>query len=293
MTCCIAALCDDRRAIILAADKMIGFGMIESEPSISKILQIHTHWYVMLAGNDISPAFDIVDAAKRKLEKETNVSVDAVAAAVFGSYTEQRAKQAEAQFLTPLGWTLKYFNSNESGGVIPDATRVSVANEIQNHFLRVTLLVAGFDGTGQGHIFSISDYENRGIPQRCDIPGYRAIGSGGDGAHYMLAWRAYCPTLSIREAIYYVSEGKYFGEYASGVGTRTDLFILRFRKPRIRILEKTVDEKLMKLCEQLEPGKLRKKEIAILNSIHGKNMDTIPKLKLEKKDKEWVVKTEQ
>jgi 20S proteasome alpha/beta subunit len=292
MTCCIAALCDERKAIILAADKMIGFEMIESEPSISKIFPIHKDWQVMLAGNDIAPAFDIVDLAKKKLEEETHVSVEQAAKAIFSTYIEQRARQAEAQFLTPLGWTLNYFNSNESNGVIPDATRVSVANEIRNHYLQVSFLVAGFDEDGKGHIFSVSDYVNRGVPQRWDIPGYHAIGSGGHGAHYMLAWREYSPALSIREAIYYVSEAKYFGEHASGVGTRTDLFIHRFGKHRVRILEKTVDEKLMKLCEQLEPRQLRKKEITVLNSIHGRNMDTIPKLKLEKKDKEWVVKTE-
>jgi len=291
MTCCVAALCDDREAIVLAADKMIGFGMIESEPSISKIFRIHKDWWVLIAGNDIAPAFDILDAAKRKLVGKKDVSVDAAATAVYGSYIDKREQRAEAQFLTPLGWTLKVFNSNQSSGVIPDATRVAVLNRVQNYYLQVSLLVAGFDGTGHGHIFAIDDDDNRGVPRRWDIPGYHAIGSGSQGATYMMAWRELSPTLSVREALYYVAEGKYFGEHASGVGTRTDLFVLRFRKPRIKILEKTVDEKLMKLCEQLEPRQIGKKGVKVLNAIHGTLMDTVPKLKVEKENGEWVIKT--
>jgi len=290
MTCCVAALCDDRKAVVLAADKMIGLGMIESEPSISKIFKIHRDWWVMLAGNDIAPAFDIVDAAKRKLAGKKDVDVDLASRTLHECYVTKRTAEAEAQFLTPLGWTLQSFNSNQSTGVIPDATRVSVSNRIQNHFLQVSLLAAGFDGSGHGHIFAVDDYDGRGIPRRTDIPGYHAIGSGSQGATYMMAWRELSPKLPIREALYYVTEGKYFGEHASGVGTRTDLFILRFRKPRIKILEKTVDEKLMKLCEALEPRRVRKNAIEVLNSIHGTLMDTVPKLRLEKENKSWVIK---
>src|ERR1700734_616829 len=284
MTCCVAALCDDREAIVLAADKMIGFGMIESEPSISKIFRIHKDWWALLAGNDIAPAFDILDAAKRKLAERKYVDVNTASTAVYKSYVEKREQQAEAQYLTPLGWTLQTFNSNRSSGVIPDATRVAVANRIQNHYLPVCLLVAGFDETGNGHIFAVDDDDNRGAPRRLDIPGYHAIGSGSRGAMYMMAWRAVSPKVPVREALYYVAEGKYFGEHASGVGTRTDLFILHFRRSHIRILEKTVDDKLMKLCEQLEPRQIGKRAVKILNSIHGSRIDTVPKLKLEREN---------
>jgi len=201
MTCCVAALCDDSKAIVLAADKMIGLGMIESEPSITKIFKIHRDWWVMVAGNDIAPAFDIVDAAKRELAGKNSVSVGAASRTVYECYVEKRSEQAEAQFLTPLGWTLKKFNSNHSTSVIPDASRVDIANRIQNHFLQVSLLVAGFDRQGDGHIFAVEDYDNRGAPRRWDIPGYSAIGSGSRGAIYMMAWRELSPKLPVREAL--------------------------------------------------------------------------------------------
>jgi hypothetical protein len=37
MTCCVAALCDKAKSIVLISDKMIGTGMIESEPEITKV----------------------------------------------------------------------------------------------------------------------------------------------------------------------------------------------------------------------------------------------------------------
>ncbi len=47
MTCCVAALCDDRMAIVMAADKMVGMAGMESEPDISKIFRLHKNWFVL------------------------------------------------------------------------------------------------------------------------------------------------------------------------------------------------------------------------------------------------------
>lgn len=52
MTFCVAMLCDKSKALILAADKMIGIGWIETEPDITKILDLHKNWKVMFAGDD-------------------------------------------------------------------------------------------------------------------------------------------------------------------------------------------------------------------------------------------------
>ena len=45
----------------------------------------------------------------------------------------------------------------------------------------------------------------------------------------------------------------------------------------------------MKLCERLEPRPLGKEGIEVLNEIHGKRMKTIPKLRLKKEGKDWIV----
>jgi hypothetical protein len=108
--------------------------------------------------------------------------------AVYSSYRGERKELAEATHLTPRGLTLKEFNSPASK-VIPKLIRTRIADNIRMESLPVSLLVAGFDASGKGHIFSVSDYEDRGRPRRHDIPGYCAIGSGGDGAMYMMTYR--------------------------------------------------------------------------------------------------------
>jgi len=42
-------------------------------------------------------------------------------------------------------------NSPE-GQVLPEATRIQLLDKIQGHVLPVSLLVAGFDDVGEGHI---------------------------------------------------------------------------------------------------------------------------------------------
>ena len=288
MTCCIAALCDNRKAIVLAADKMIGVGMIEAEPDIRKIYKLTDKWWLMFAGDDISPVFDILDRSKRQLATANAKTVDEVALVVQESFRTKRAELAEAMYLAPRGWTLKQFNNSSSVGVISPALRATIEESIQSYLLPVSLIVAGFDARNVGHILSIrDDYYggNRGAVQRHDVPGFHSIGSGSYGAIYMMTFRKLSPSLPIREALYYVAEGKYYGEFAGGVGLRTDLFILRPGRPAIKIKEEAVDDKLMKLCDRLQPHSLDRKAVDLLNSFHGERMNTVPKLKHERRNK--------
>ena len=291
MTVCVAALADHRKAIVLAADKMVGLGAIESEADIQKILALRKDWWVMLAADDISPAFDIVDHARKRLKNARALGIDDVMDAVVKSYQEKRLKQAEAIYLAPRGWKLSEFNSRRVGDVIPQNLRAELDFQMHAHRLSLSLLVAGFDRNGQGHIFSVYDYDNRGDARRHDIPGYHAIGSGSQAAIYMMAYRDVSPVMPVRRMIFHVIEGKYFGELASGVGERTDLYIIRPGKPRIKIIEKAIEEKLIKLCQRLEPRLLDQKAIDVLNSFHGKGMNTIPKLKAKKTKKGLAIGT--
>ena len=284
MTCCIAALCDNRKAIVLAADKMIGWqGVIESEPDIHKIYQLARDWWVMFSGNDIAPVFDVIDRAKEKLSGKHGVTLQKAIEAVETSFFKKRLELAEALYLKPRGLTLAQFNSSDgTPGWISESLRATIGDSMQAYSMPVSLLVAGFDGKKQGHIFSLEDADfggNRGSARRNDIPGFQSIGSGSLGASYIMNFRKVSPSLPVREALYYVAEGKFYGEFAGGVGLRTDLYILRAGKEKITIKEHAVDEKLMKLCDRLQPRDLDKRAIEVLNSFSGKRMDTVPKLK--------------
>lgn len=288
MTCCVAALCDKGKSIVLVADKMVGMSMIEGEPEITKILSFHRHWRVMIAGDDISPAFPIIDLIRQKLSRLRTVGVRQVMDAFNESFASERAGIAEAVHLVPRGWTIKTFNSR-AAEIIPKRLRREISDRVHNQRLEVELLVAGFDGSGKGHIFNVDDFEHRGRSRRQDIPGYHAVGSGAPGAMYMMAYREASSSMPLRLMLYYAIEGKYFGELAGGVGPKTDVYVLRAGKSSFKLRNKVLDEKVFKLCERVQPRRLSKNHVDVLNSLHGSHFDGIPKLKREKEDGEWVI----
>jgi len=144
--------------------------------------------------------------------------------------------------------------------------------------------VAGFDG-GKGYIFSLyGDGMKRGIPQRYDIPGFDAIGSGSTAATYMMYYRDVSPKIPVREAVYYALEAKYFGEQATGVGESTDLFIARPNKELIQLNdEDTIEEKLIPVCYYCLPNLLRTRDYAVLNSLP--ELEGFPEVKKPEKKK--------
>jgi 20S proteasome alpha/beta subunit len=288
MTCCVAALCDKGKSIILVADKMIGMGMIEGEPEITKILNFHRHWRVMIAGDDIPPVFPIVDAVRQKFARRRALNVREVMEAFNSNFANEREDVAEAMHLVPRGWTVKSFNSR-AAEIIPKRYRKEIAEKFYGQTIEVSLLVAGFDASGKGHIFSIDEFEHRGHARRHDIPGFHAIGSGADGAIYMMTYREVSSSMPLRLMLYYAIEGKYFGELAGGVGPKTDVYVLRAGKSPFKLTKKVLDEKLFKLCERVQPKRLSKDHVDVLNNLQGTHLDEIPKLKREKKDKEWVI----
>jgi 20S proteasome alpha/beta subunit len=292
MTCCVAALCDKGKSIVLVSDKMIGTGMIESEPEISKVLWLHRNWRVMLAGDDIAPAFPIVEAAKRDLSKlKTAPTLRQVTDAIYKSYGAERQRQSEAIYLAPRGWTLEEFNSAKAS-ILPESLREELGVKLAARKVEVSLLIAGFDSRGRGHIFSVDDYEERGKPRIQDLPGYHSIGSGSTAAIYFMAYREVSSVMPLRLALYYAVEGKYFGERAGGVGTKTDVLIIRFGKKAFKINEKVLEDNLFTLCSKLEPREIRESHVRVLNNLPSKSLASADKLKLVKEDGEWVIRAE-
>jgi 20S proteasome alpha/beta subunit len=265
MTTCVAAVCDDGNAIVLVADKMIGMGYIESELEITKMRQIHRDWWMLFAGDDITPVFDIVDYAKAKLNQQEPASIGEVQEAVKLAFAQKRMENATALYLTPIGWDIERF-TKEGSSLLPDFEQIKA--KIDDYSLAIELLVAGFD-SGKGYVFSLQGYgENRGVPRRSDIPGFDAIGSGSVGAMYMMYYRSLSPKDSVRETVYTALEGKYFGEQASGVSESTDLFVAQSGKDLIQLNdEATIEKKLIPICYALSPNRLRRRDREILNTL--------------------------
>jgi 20S proteasome alpha/beta subunit len=287
MTTCNAVVCDDGKVIVMVADKLIGVGFIQSELEITKMQPIHKEWWMLFAGDDLTSVFDIVDYAREGLNQNDAMSIADVQEAVKVAFARKRMENAEALYLTPIGWDITRFNA-EGNNQLPDFTEIKT--KLNDYVLPIELLVAGFDG-GRGHIFTLYGYgENRGIPQRYDIPGFASIGSGAIASSYMMYYRDLDSKTSVREAMYYALEAKYFAEQASGVGESTDLFIARSGADLIQISdEKIIEEKLIPICYRLSPNRMQKRDRDVLNSI--KELSDFPKITEPKKRRKPKPKT--
>ena len=181
MTVCVAAICEDGEAIVLVTDKMVGMGYVEAEPDISKMRPLCKNWWVLFSGDDITPVFDVIDHAREQLTLPplmqalnealgADVTMQNVMKAVQVGFEKKRIADAEAVYLTPIGWTLEKFNGSDRS-ILSDAAQIQV--NIQNYRLPIDLLVTGFHNE-QAYIFQVTGYgEHAGIPQRFDIPGYK------------------------------------------------------------------------------------------------------------------------
>jgi len=199
MTVCIAATCEQGRSIVLVADKLVSLGYVEGE-SATKITAIHPLWYMMMAGDDVAPLFELADLCRAELTVNQRVSLESVMEVTQRNYELIRMRRAEAQYLKPIGWTIKRFNE-EGGSALPDFREIQ--SKLEAFDLSVEILVAGFDDQmlNPARIFTMYSSE-RGIPRRHDIPGFAAIGSGGIAAVWMMLFKDFSSNLPTRAAVY-------------------------------------------------------------------------------------------
>jgi 20S proteasome alpha/beta subunit len=288
MTVCVAALCDIGRAVVLASDKMVGIGFVEAELDNTKLQMIHSQWFMMMAGDDIAPLFELGDLARAEMPPSIEVSLEQVMEVLQRNYELIRMGRAEAQHLKPIGWTVERFN-REGNTILPNF--LELQSKIGDYELSVQILVAGFDRklVPWGRIFTI-DPSDRGIPRRHDLPGFAAIGSGAIAAEYMMHFKDVTQKLPIRAAVYYALEAKYFGERATGVGPQTDLIVLRFDGNLIHMVkiddDKTIERKLIPMCERLEPQHPSPEDVDVLNGLAElKGLPPLPRVNKYNKKK--------
>jgi hypothetical protein len=135
----------------------------------------------------------------------------------------------------------------------------AVLGLISQHNLQLEILVAGTDDSGS-HLFTVL---HPGILLPLETTGYGAIGSGGVHAAVRLSLGQQNKQASLVDTVYNVYEAKKAAEVAPGVGTLTDMAIIkdgkvRFVKPAMfTVLEKVHKEKpIMTEAEQEELGRV-------------------------------------
>jgi len=263
MTLCIAALADDRKAIVMAADRMVSTAFIESELEISKIIPIGDNWWIMLAASALAGAFPIIDNVKVEIAQASEHDVEDVVRIVADCYQEERRRRAEAQFLLPRGFTVDSFLA-QGKAALPEITFRELDLALSQFDLGVSLLVCGFDHKKMAQLFKV---DNPGIGSRLDIPGFHAIGSGFYGAEYMMYYRELSCVTPVHEWLYYIYEAKGFGEQAGAVGEETELLVARPDCPIQRIDDDGFHRSLDRMWGKYRPGHLDGRDMAILRRL--------------------------
>jgi hypothetical protein len=86
---------------------MVGLGFVEAELENTKLQAIHSQWFMMMAGDDIAPLFELGDLARAEMPPTVEISLEQVMEIVQRNYELIRIRRAEAQFLKPIGWTIE------------------------------------------------------------------------------------------------------------------------------------------------------------------------------------------
>lgn len=222
MTICIAALCDQSRTIVIAADKMVGSPFIEADTRINKVQPIHGQWITMFSCDDASSIEDILRSARDNLATIKDPTQSDARNALTAAYAAVRLRKAESTFLVGRSFTLQRFIA-EGRSLLGDQLFAQIERQIASFDLGVEFLVAGHHA-GYGYIFSVL---NPGRDTAYSIPGFHAIGSGELNALSSLSQRGVDPVMYLAKTLYFVYEAKRYAELVGGVGETSDIFILR------------------------------------------------------------------
>ncbi len=218
MTVCIAALYDNGKGGILAADQMttahipIGYEFESNE--VEKIVQLRDSVYVLISG-DVLFAHEIIRAAKELMTERNADQVAILAELVRCAYQDVRRRYVIQTQLEPRWLGLdSYYGSQQK-------LITAIVQMIDQSFLSwnpgTDLVVAGKDAS-DCHIYTV---HNPGVMTCHDPIGFVAIGSGGPHATYSLIESEYKKSLGKETVEDMVEKAKARSEVAPGVGKAT------------------------------------------------------------------------
>jgi 20S proteasome alpha/beta subunit len=264
MTVCIAAICDDGKSAVVAADRMIvfnGYGSLQFEGTQSKIVPLSARVFIGATGT-FSEAEDVISRVKRSAGNLDVLTVSEIAEKVRFHREEMRTEHIEKTILNRLtGGGIGVFRN-----LIASSTSVvltDIYNQVRGFRLEQHFFVVGIDNAG-AHIHTIDD---SGLSASASAAGCAAIGSGNTMAMLSLARNSYKRSFGIADAVYLVYEAKRSAEMAYGVGgNETDLAIIRSGQPH-RFVKKDEIAKLEKIRTELKPPRFSPKHRRVIENL--------------------------
>lgn len=224
MTICIAALCEDRNSVVLAADHMITAAIPPMEYQFEKREPVKIHQmgigsFAMFSGDVVVGTSVIQETAAAVLNNGiTNVA--GIADIAKNTFTRNRLSTIEQQHLIPRGLNLEQYYANQHQ-LIPGLVHV-LDNALMETKLGVDFILAGWNGSRYS-IYAVGD---PGVATCLDAIGYHAVGSGSPHAFYGFLVEEYSTSLSRGEAKEKVTKIKHMSEKAPGVGLQTTCLVL-------------------------------------------------------------------
>lgn len=222
MTVCISAVCTKDQAIVMASDQMLSMGgYMSADGCTTKVDPFYYHWFSQFSADDVSAITPIYDNIRDYDESNPAGRVVDVASIAKDSYKKQRLLQIEDDILASYGLTWEQFKS-EGRTRLGDRDFEIVIEAIRRYDLQVEMLVAGFDGQNEPHIFTVG---NPGKVDYYDKVGFWAIGSGRHQALASLFASQYRLNAPLEECVAHVLCAKFSAESAQGVGEKTFLIV--------------------------------------------------------------------
>ena len=221
MTVCIAAVCGNKQAVVVASDRMItaSYPPVEFEHDVPKLEKVGNSCVALTVGDALAHV-DLFRTARQTLAGLDTPTIQQIAEVLRTLYSTERLKVVEQRILGLRGWKLAEFYTELPKTVPPDIFMM-VDHSIATYDYGVELLVAGVDT--EGHIHSV---RNPGHTDCFDALGYNAIGSGALHALSTFIANNCCASMGVNQGVYLVFEAKRAAEVAPGVGKHMDMAII-------------------------------------------------------------------
>jgi len=236
MTVCLAAFAEKAKAIVLVSDKAVTYGGSDEDSSGSGAMQYDTGarkfkrigetlWYALLAG-DPTFALNVVSGAEQIIDQNPDFPKSAMSmmACFKAAYKKRREELVSDRVLSPRLLTKALLVARTSDLLPLDQEFFfAVTEAARNLKTHTSLLICGFDSSGEAHIFSVV---NPGIVNSHDLVGFHAVGVGARMAISRLLTLDTEKEDHLGLALFQAFDAKVNAEITQGVGYNWDAEIL-------------------------------------------------------------------
>lgn len=219
MTVGIGAICEGGKAAVIAADRMITYGDYPNanfrlDADYIKVEPLTPRAAFVYSGNNVDQ-----DAMMALIGKIADADVAFIAEQFKTARAIVRQERIEDHVRRATGAGMDIFRN--SLHLMPPAGN-PVSGFVINFKMSGQMLLVGTDRLG-AHVYTLDDSSL----SRHDDAGFSTVGSGWHSASIILARRPYKKSVSIAEAVCAVFEAKRLSESVYGVGSNTDVAVLR------------------------------------------------------------------